>query len=128
MGLAAHMLDPRLLRFAVVGVLNTAFGYFVYAVMLWLGLSYAAAAAVGTVLGVLFNFKSTGRLVFGSSDNRLLIKFVGVYMIVYIANIFGLWIFIRSGINAYTAGFLTLLPAAILSFVLNKVFVFRSVP
>lgn len=126
MRLAAYMLDPRLLRFAVVGVLNTAFGYLIYAVMLWVGLNYAAAAAVGTVLGVLFNFKTTGRLVFGSNDNRLLFRFIGVYVFVYLANVLGLTLLTWLGLSAYTAGLLTLLPAAGLAFLLNKRYVFRT--
>jgi len=126
MKITAAMLDPRLLRFAAVGVLNTAFGYLIYAVMLWVGLNYAAAAAVGTVLGVLFNFKSTGRLVFGSNDNRLLFRFIGVYVLVYLANVLGLTLLTRLDLSAYMAGLLTLLPAAGLGFLLNKRYVFRT--
>jgi len=128
MKLAAHMLDPQLLRFAAVGVLNTAFGYLIYAVMLWVGLNYAAAAAVATVLGVIFNFKSTGRLVFGSNNNRLLFRFVGVYAFVYAMNVLGLTFLTALGLSPYMAGLLTLLPAAVLAFVLNKTFVFRASP
>jgi putative flippase GtrA len=126
MKLATHMLDPQLLRFAAVGVLNTAFGYLIYAMILWVGLSYAVAAAVATVLGVLFNFKSTGRFVFGSRDNKLLFRFSGVYVLVYLANVLGLTLLTEFGLSAYTAGLLTLLPAAVLAFVLNKAFVFRG--
>jgi putative flippase GtrA len=128
MKLAAYTLDPRLFRFVIVGVLNTAFGYLIYACLLWVGFNYAAAAALGTILAVLFNFKSTGRWVFGSNDNRLLIKFIGVYVIVYIVNVIGLWLLTSSGLSAYTAGLVTLLPGALLSFLLNKTFVFRSSP
>lgn len=122
---ATKMLDQRLLRFVAVGVLNTAFGYLTYASLLWIGFNYAAASAIGTIIGVLFNFKSIGRLVFGSTNNGLLIKFFGVYLAVYILNIGGLWLLTNSGLDAYVAGLVTLLPAAILSFVLNKTFVFR---
>ena len=123
--LSALVRDPTLLRFAAVGLLNTAFGYFVYVVMLWVGLNYAAAAAVGTVLGVLFNFKTTGRLVFRSNDNRLILRFVGVYMLLYLANVAGLSLLVMMGSSAYVAGLVTLLPAALLGFLLNKKWVFR---
>jgi len=125
MSLARRIFDAHLLRFAAVGVLNTAFGYGVYALMLSIGLSYAAASAVGTVVGVLFNFKTTGALVFGSRDNGLIFRFVAVYVVVYGVNLLGLWLLDQGGVDAYTAGLLTLLPAAILAYVLNKVFVFR---
>lgn len=118
--------DPTLLRFAAVGLLNTAFGYCIYAVMLWIGLNYAAAAAVGTVLGVLFNFKTTGSLVFCSNDNRLILRFVGVYVLVYITNVAGLASLTSMGLSAYIAGLIMLAPAAILAFLLNKKWVFKA--
>lgn len=127
MKLASVMADPVLLRFLAVGVGNTAFGYLIYAGLVWVGLNYAASAALGTVLGVLFNFKSTGRLVFGSADNRLLWRFIGVYVVVYVLNVLGLTVLTSIGLSAYTAGLVTLLPAALLAFVLNKNLVFRSV-
>jgi putative flippase GtrA len=107
-------------------MLNTAFGYCVYAVMLWIGLNYAAAAAVGTVLGVLFNFKTTGSLVFRSSDNRLIFRFVGVYMFVYVTNVAGLASLSLMGLSAYIAGLVMLLPAATLAFLFNKKWVFKA--
>ncbi len=124
--LSAFVLESTLLRFAAVGLLNTAFGYSIYAVALWVGLNYAAAAAVGTVLGVIFNFKTTGRLVFHSKDNRLVLKFLGVYILVYLANVMGLSLLTIVGLSAYVAGLVTLLPAAILAFLLNKKWVFKA--
>lgn len=126
MKLAVDVLDSQLLRFVAVGALNTAVGYLIYAVLVWVGFNYAVAAAAGTVLGVLFNFKSTGRLVFGSNDNRLLRRFICVYLLVYLVNVVGLTVFTRFGFSAYMAGLLMLPPAACLSFVLNKRYVFRD--
>ena len=62
----------RFLHFLLIGALNTAVGYGLFVLFLWLGLHYALAAAFATVLGVLFNFKSTGGLVFKSKDNTRL--------------------------------------------------------
>ena len=58
--------DNQFVRFVLVGILNTAFGYGVYCLMLWIGLSYWWATLIANVLGVLFNFKTTGVLVFKS--------------------------------------------------------------
>ena len=127
MKFVAEIADSRLLRFVVVGVFNTAVGYTIYVLMLWVGLNYAVAAAVGTVLGMLFNFKSTGWLVFGSSENRLLLRFMAVYGVVYLVNVLALTALTSMGLSAYSAGLVTLLPAALLSYVLNKTLVFRAV-
>jgi putative flippase GtrA len=119
-------LESRLFRFVAVGLVNTAFGYCVYAATLWIGLNYAAAAAISMIFGVFFNFKTTGRLVFGSKDNRLLLKFIGVYASLYVVNFIGLAVLTRCGLNAYSAGLVMLVPAAVFGFVLNKTLVFKA--
>ena len=35
-----NKIDSQFIRFVFVGILNTAFGYGVYCLMLWIGLSY----------------------------------------------------------------------------------------
>jgi putative flippase GtrA len=117
-------MDKVFLRFLAVGVLNTAFGYGCYVLALSLGLGYASALAVATVIGVLFNFHSTGRLVFGSRDNRLIFRFVAIYGVVYTANVAGIKLSFLLGLDAYTGGALLVLPMAVLAFLLNKRFVF----
>ena len=57
----------KFVRFLLVGVLNTLFGYFSFATLIIIGLDYKLAALLATIIGVLFNFQTTGRLVFGLS-------------------------------------------------------------
>jgi putative flippase GtrA len=121
-----ELFDKKIFRFAAVGGLNAVFGYLAFAAMLVIGLNYGAASAVGTVVGILFNFKTTGSLVFESHDNRLIFRFVGVYLLVYGFNYLGLFAITRMGIDPYTAGLVTLLPSAGLAFALNSFLVFPS--
>ena len=114
----------RFVRFLLVGGLNTAFGYGVYAGCLWLGMHYAIAGAISTVLGVLFNFKSTGRLVFRSRNNGRLPHFVAVYVVTYLFGTLCVGGLLRLGIPAWLGGLILVLPSAILSYVLNRRFVF----
>lgn len=116
--------SARFVRFLAVGVLNTAFGYGVFVACLWLGMHYALAGAISTVLGVLFNFKSTGNLVFRSKGNRRLPRFVAVYAIIYLVNVLALGVMLQFGIPEWLGGLILLLPSAILSYVLNRHFVF----
>lgn len=119
-------LKRQLLSFLLVGILNTAFGYSLFALFIYLGLYYPLAVLLSTILGVLFNFKTIGKLVFGSSDNGLIFRFILVYVITYLLNIFFLWLFKRLGFeNMYLNGFVLLIPLAAVSFLLNKFFVFR---
>ncbi|HSD15662.1 MAG TPA: GtrA family protein [Thermomonas sp.] len=117
--------SARFIRFLLVGGLNTAFGYGVFVACLWLGMHYALAGAVSTVLGVLFNFKSTGHLVFRSKGSRRLPRFVGIYAIIYLVNVLALGAMLQFGIPEWLGGLILLLPSAILSYVLNRQFVFR---
>jgi len=114
----------RFISFLVVGGLNTAFGYGVFVACLWLGMHYALAGAISTVLGVLFNFKSTGNLVFRSKGNRKLPHFVAVYAIIYLVNTLAIGVMLKFGIPEWLGGLILLLPSAILSYVLNRQFVF----
>ena len=116
----------QLFSFLLVGILNTIFGYGLFALFIYLGLYYPLAVLLSTILGVLFNFKTIGKLVFGSSDNGLILRFALVYVITYLLNIFFLWLFKKFGFeNMYINGFVLLIPLAAVSFLLNKFFVFR---
>jgi putative flippase GtrA len=115
----------RLLKFLAVGVLNTAFGYGIFAFLIWYGLHYSLAAAISTVLGVLFNFKTTGALVFRSHENSKIIRFVLAYMVVYCANVAALAVLVHLGVDTYLAGLILILPLALLAYFLNSQFVFK---
>jgi putative flippase GtrA len=120
-----ELLQRQFITFLMVGVLNTLFGYSLFALLIYVGLHYTIATFIGTVLGVLFNFKTTGKLVFDSHDNRLLWKFFGVYGVMYFFNIIGLYFLDILIKNIYISGAVLILPMALVGFVLNRRFVFN---
>jgi putative flippase GtrA len=122
---ARRILENRFVRFLFVGVLNTVFGYSVFAGLVLIGVHYAIAALVSTVLGVLFNFKTMGRFVFSSRDNKMLIRFIGVYAISYVVGVLLLRASVSLSINVLLASAVLLLPMAIFSYTLNRLLVFR---
>lgn len=115
----------KLFRFLLVGLMNAAFGYGCFAAFLYLGLHYSAALLLATVLGIAFNFKSTGALVFGSRNNKLAFRFVAGYGIVYGVNVAGIAALKHLGLDPYLAGIALILPMALLSFFINNRFVFN---
>ena len=121
---------PRLLRFFIIGGVNTVFGYSAYAAFLFVGFHYAAAAFLGTIVGVIFNFFTTGRFVFEQvARGGLLVRFVAVYAVVYGANVVALTglqqVVIGSyRFDPYVAGIVLLVPNALLSYLLMRRFVF----
>ncbi len=121
-----NAMKHQLIRFFLVGALNTLFSYCIFAFLIWVGISYPWALFIGSVLGVLFNFKTYGRLVFNSRNNKLIGRFFLVYAIVYLFNYVGLRIFLHVGINNYIGGAILAIPGGLLGFLLNKTFVFPS--
>lgn len=69
----------RVLRFLMVGGLNTGFGYASYAAFVLTGMPLWLAVTCSTALAFLFNFFSYGGLVFGSTSRRLLPRFLVFY-------------------------------------------------
>ena len=122
------MQNNKFIKFILVGILNTAFGYSLFALFIFLNMHYSLAVFLSTVLGVLFNFKTIGKLVFDSHDNSSIFRFIAVYVLLYLINISCLWFFKISGFeNMYINGFVLLFPLALISFVLNKKYVFKGV-
>lgn len=118
--------DKCFYRFIWVGIINTIFGYSIYALLIYLDLHYIWAVLFSTIIGVLFNFNTTGRIVFKNSHNQLLLKFIAVYAFIYCVNIGIIKILLGFCSNQYLNGAITLLIVVPLSFILNKTWVFRG--
>lgn len=141
-------IDRKFIKFLFVGVLNTIFGYSLYAIMLFtftnwhftphliaylkqmvafLSLSKETLAlTIQWFIGILWNFQTTGRIVFKNSENSLIWKFFGTYIISYFVNKMLLEFLLKLGLNGYIAQALIVLPVAILSFLMMKFFVFKK--
>ncbi len=117
----------KFVRFIFVGGLNTLFGVGMYCLMIFLGLPYVWATLVSQILGVLFNFMTTGTLVFENNDPRLIFRFVLNYVFTYFINI-GINKLIQewAGVNTYVSGIGASLITAFISFFVLKFFVYRK--
>jgi len=124
--LASRARSIRLLRFVLVGVLNTGFSYLIYAVLLYTGLGYQLANFLALAVGILFSFKTQGHLVFDSHDNRLLGRFVLSWALIYLGTITVIGWIMAAGFDAYAAGALALPFSVSLSYLTQKYFVFRQ--
>jgi len=114
------------LRYLIVGGINTLFGYGAFAGLLYLGLHYALASFIATCAGILFNFNTTGRLVFKNNNSKRLLKFLLVYALLYLINVSLLKLMVLFSINLYLGSAVTLLPMAWLAYLLNKKLVFHG--
>jgi len=116
----------RFVRFVAMGVVNTLFGYGVFFVALRSGVAPTLALAIATIIGVAFNFFSTGDVVFGNGDPSRLWRFAAAYGAVFVVNAGALEALAMLGVEAALAQ-AALLPACVcLSYILNRTLVFTS--
>lgn len=126
LGMKITGFSERFILFLIMGGVNTVFYYSLYSLLIYAGAHYAAAVGAATVCGVLFNFQTFGRVVFKDFQPRLLGRFVGVYVVVYAANVAGLKLLELCGLaDKYAAGAVLVLPVALLGYALNRTFVFN---
>jgi len=116
-----------IIRFLVVGGINTVFGYFVFALFILLKLNYVSANLIAYSCSILFNFKMHGMISFGVKSNWLIFRFVGVSLFIYLINIGLLKIFKINDVNVLVAQAVLVFPLAFISFLLNSKFVFKRV-
>ena len=112
-------------KFALVGLLNTSWSYVLYAGLLYLGLNYWVASLLTIVLSVGFGFLTQGSLVFGGASRSALPRFVLVWVAIYAAYLLVVSLAARQGINNYWGGLLATPVVAVLSYVLQRRYVFR---
>ena len=120
------LLHNKIIRFFLVSGLNTAFEYGLFASLIYSGLHYALAGFITTILGVLFNFKTIGSLVFRNKNNILIFKFFGVYGINYVLGVLFLAIFKHFGISEYIGGAILIIPMGLFGYFLFHYYVFNK--
>ena len=119
----------RFVKFLFVGVLNTAFGFAAYAVLLrGFGLPWQIALALSYVLGVLWNFLTHGRIVFGTRGIGRLPAYILAYVALFFLNKWTLAAAIRAGLSELWAQAILVFPMAMIAFVLVSLALTGSLP
>lgn len=120
--------DPRIFKFLSVGVLNTVFGYAVYAILIFVNVPYLTALFVATVAGVVFNYFSFGQMVFhGHSGWFVFGKFVIAYGVVYAVNAAFLRVLTKDFLFSPYVGQVICIPlSVVLSWLLMNYWVYKK--
>jgi len=116
--LSQHEEFRRFVKFLALGLVNTAFGYAVFALLILLGLGPQIALALSFAIGVLFNYVLSARLIFAQRGFRKLPLYALAYVGVYFLNAFCLHTAIDAGLQPLIAQALLTPLAAVLTFVL----------
>jgi putative flippase GtrA len=121
-----RLYSAQIIHFALTGLVNTFFGYFIYVLLIYLGVSYSVALLVSTILGVLFNYLTFGSVVFRREKEwRIFFKFILSYFFVYIINVFLLKLLVDGlSIDPYSSQLLCMIPSVSVSWVLLKYWVY----
>lgn len=123
-----HELKWQGVRFLFVGMLNTAVGYAIYLAGLFTGLLPEVALAIATLFGAIFNYFSTGRIVFSHASLDRLPRFVGAYTAVYVLNAAALRGMIAMFGHPAVVQAMLLPLLALTSFIIFRQFVFAKKP
>jgi putative flippase GtrA len=122
----APLLRPQFVRFLLVGAANTGFNILVYWAFLWVGLAVPLASLASLVVGILINFTTQSRFVFDNRNPWKLLPYFVVWAILYAFNLGLIWLLMRFGLDAYVAGLLSTPVTVLVSFFLQKAFVFKA--
>ena len=118
---------PKIMKFITAGILNTIFGYAVYAGLLFVGTRYLIALLLATIAGVIFNYFSFGHIVFNGQRSWLVfLKFVIAYAVIYGLNAVGLSALISLFfVSTYVGQIICVFPSVLLSWLLMNDWVFK---
>jgi putative flippase GtrA len=108
----------RFVKFLAVGVLNTAFGLGLYWLLLAAGLPAQPALALSFAIGVIWNYFTHARLVFGTGGYGRMPAYLGAYGAIYLLNALCLQMLLGAGTDKYLAQAILVLPMAMVAFVL----------
>ncbi len=118
----------KLLRFVLVGLVNTAFGYGAFALLHLATDSHRIGIMLATAVGILFNFMTTGRLVFANRTLRAFGPFVLGYAVVCALNLILVDLLVAAGAGPLLGQFLALPAVVLASFAINDRAVFGTGP
>lgn len=114
--------------FLFVGVINTIFGYSIFAFFIFFKIRYYLAFLFATSLGLIFNFMTTGRIVFKNKNFSLFYKFILISIIMYFLHVILIRIINVRINNFYISGLMAMSVTALIAFYLNrKVFTIKNI-
>lgn len=119
-------IKSQFLRFALTGIFNTLLAYCVYALALAVGFLYPTANFIALLTGILIGFTTQGKFVFNRLDYRRLWRFLLCWGLIYCVNVVIIRQIIEHNFDPYVAGALALPVIVLLSFLVQKYFVFAD--
>ena len=123
-----RLIDKKLVKFIFTGVVNTIFSYLIFVVIFFLTGQKEVTLTISFIIGILFNYYTISSYVFESTHNNKKIRyFFLVYLLLYMLNLIHLFITVNLfNFDVYLSQLITLIYLPLLSFYLNKKYVFTE--
>jgi putative flippase GtrA len=115
----------RLVRFSIVGVLNTLASYLVFAAFIRMGFHFSVATFAAFTVGMLMGFKLHGAYVFDHPGDRRFLRFSMISLAIFAFSLL-IQTLVRDTVNDYVAGAIAAVITIPISFLLNRAFVFHA--
>lgn len=112
-------------RYYQAGIVNTAFGYGLYALFVAAGLNMYVAQIVAHLIGVAFNYVTYSRYAF-ADQSASKVRFVLSYGVNYLLGLGALWTASQWIASPYVAGFVAVLFVSLVNFFILKHWVFSA--
>ena len=119
---------PQFVRFLLVGGLNTAFGYALFGAVYLLTGRPSLSVVIATIFGIVFNFFSTGRLVFAYRGVLAFVPFVLGYAVVGFINVVGLDLLTVQGLHPLLGQLIVSPLCVLLSFGISRYIFLQRTP
>ena len=113
----------RLWRYYQAGIVNTAFGYGLYALLVAFGLNMYVAQIVAHLLGMAFNYFTYSRHAFDDSEVSKS-RFILSYAVNYLLGLGALWAVSQAVASPYVAGFIAVAIVSLINYFILKHWVF----
>lgn len=114
----------RLWRYYQAGIVNTAFGYGLYATFVAAGFNMYVAQITAHFLGVAFNYLTYSRHAFRDSQASK-VRFVMSYVVNYLLGLASLATLSRIFVSPYIAGALAVVLVSLINYFILRHFVFN---
>lgn len=114
-------------RYAQGGLVNAAFGFALFSVLVWAGLNLFLAQMLSTLISVIFNYTVYKKHVFRDALPAKM-KFIGSYISNYLVSLMTLAAAATIFPSPYLCGVISIVTAAIINYFLLRYLVFTRAP
>lgn len=120
-----RLFDIRVIRFLIVGCINSLFGFAVFGMIAYFGGHTWVALLGGNIAGILFNFLTIGAIVFRDLSPARFLRFVAAYLGLFLLNLEAIGLLTTTtSIGRISAQGLLTAPMAVLSYFIMSRLVF----